>query len=445
MPACPTITRITRPIGAELDAILVAMGSHGDVHPFVGIGLALRGRGHGVRVVANPYFQPLIERVGLGFIPIGAETDYTQNATNPAFWRRLQGTRQVMPWVAGAVRPVYEIVTQNYVPGQTVVVASSLGLGARVAQDKLGIPTATVHLQPSILISAINPPKLGGIGTPAWFPMWLKRQQVAAVDRVCDPLVLPEVNGLRRELGLAPVQHVMTRYLHSPQRVIGVFPEWFGPPAADWPPQARLTHFPLYDERGDWPVGDDLRRFLDAGDPPIAFTPGSAMWSGHRFFAEAARACELLGRRGLLLTRHAGHLPRRLPPGVRHVPYAPFGELLPRCAAIVHHAGIGTSAQALRAGIPQLVTPFAHDQHDNAARMMRLGVAAKIEPRAFRAGGVAAKLRELLESEQVKQRCRAVARRFEGIDPLNRTCELIEELAIDAAATRPVVAAGQDS
>jgi UDP:flavonoid glycosyltransferase YjiC (YdhE family) len=349
-------------------------------------------------------------------------------ATNPAFWRRLQGTREVMPWVASAVRPVYEIVAQNHVPGETVVVASSLGLGARVAQDQLGIPTATVHLQPSILISTIDPPRLGGIVTPTWFPSWLKRQQVATVDRVCDPLVAPELNALRREIGLPPVTRVMTRYLHSPQRVIGVFPAWFGPPAADWPSQARPTGFPLYDEAGISPMADDLRRFLDEGEPPIAFTPGSAMWSGQRFFAESARACALLGRRGLLLSRHPDHLPRRLPPGVRHVAYAPFGELLPRCAAIVHHAGIGTSAQSLRAGIPQLTTPFAHDQHDNAARLTRLGVALKVEPRAYRAGGIAARLRELLESEEIHRKCGAVARQFDGIDPMRETCELIEEL-----------------
>jgi UDP:flavonoid glycosyltransferase YjiC (YdhE family) len=396
----------------------------------VGIGLALRERGHRVRVVANPYFRSLIEREGLGFIPVGTEADYRRMATNPAFWRRLQGTREVLPWVASAVRPVYEIVTQNHVPGETVVVASSLGLGARVAQDRLGIPTASVHLQPSIFLSAIDPPRLGGIVTPRWMPMWIKRRQVATVDRVCDPLVGPELNALRREVGLPPVTRVMTEYLHSPQRVIGVFPAWFGLPAADWPRQARLTQFPLYDERGVSPMSDDLRRFLDEGDPPIAFTPGSAMWSGHQFFAESARACELLGRRGLLLSRHPDHLPRRLPPGVRQVPYAPFSELLPRCAAIVHHAGIGTSAQALRAGIPQLATPFAHDQHDNAARMMRLGVAAKVEPRAYRAGGVAARLRAMLECEEVKSHCRAIARWFDGIDSMEETCELIEELVV---------------
>ena len=411
-----------------MDVLLIALGSHGDVHPFVGIGLALRSRGHRVRIAANPFFASLIERSGFECIPIGSEADYREMAGNPNFWRRLGGTRAIMPWVAKVIRPVYQIVKDQAVPGQTVVGASSLGLGARVAQDHLGIPTATIHLQPSIIMSAIQPPNLGGIVIPSWFPLWLRRAGLASVDRVCDPLVAPALNEQRRELGLAPVWRVMTQYLHSPQRVIGVFPDWFGPKLPDWPEQVRLTDFPLFDEHGITPLPPDLLRFLDDGDAPIAFTPGSAMWTGHRFFDQSARACALLGRRGLLLSRHAEHIPRTLPPGVRHVAYAPFSQLLPRCAAIVHHCGIGTSAQAMRAGIPQLLTPLAHDQHDNAARLIRLGVARKMEPRAYRAGAIAAVLEELLGSQSVRGHCKEVAARFGESDPLGRTCELIEEL-----------------
>ena len=77
------------------------------------------------------------------------------------------------------------------------------------------------------------------------------------------------------------------------------------------------------------------------------------------------------GRRGLLLSRHREHIPRTLPSDVRHVEYAPFSELLPRCAALVHHGGIGTSAQALAAGVPQLIMPMGHDQPDNSRACSR--------------------------------------------------------------------------
>lgn len=413
---------------SPVHVLLIALGSHGDVHPFVGIGLALRERGHRVGVAANPHFAPLIHQVGLECIAIGEESDYRRFAADPNCWKRLSGTRSVLAWVTTMIRPVYQMIRDVTAAEHVVVGASSLALGARVAQDHLRIPTASIHLQPSIIMSPEAPPRLGGMVTPDWLPMWLRRASIAMVDRVCDPLVAPALNTLRADLGLAPVKKVMTQYLHSPRRVIGLFPEWFAPPSPDWPKQVRLTGFPLFDERGFTPLPDELQEFLNGGEAPIAFTPGSAMWAGHRFFAESARACALLGRRGLLLTRHAEQVPRKLPQGVRHAAYAPFSQLLPRCAAIVHHAGIGTSAQALRAGIPQLLVPFAHDQHDNAARLMRLGVGGKIEPRAYVAGAVAARLESLLASEQTRCCCRRVSDNFGNSDSIKRTCELIEHL-----------------
>ena len=145
----------------------------------------------------------------------------------------------------------------------------------------------------------------------------------------------------------------------------------------------RLTGFPLYDEGDVAPLSADLQRFLEAGDPPIAFTPGSANWQGRHFLTESAGACRLLGRRGILLTRHREHVPDPLPPGVIHVDFAPFSRLLPRCAAVVHHGGIGSAAQGLAAGVPQLAMPMAHDQLDNATRLKRLGVARWVAQKAF--------------------------------------------------------------
>src|SRR5262249_29005603 len=159
------------------------------------------------------------------------------------------------------------------------------------------------------------------------------------------------------ELGLAPVRDVFRGWLHSPQLVLGLFPKWFGSIQPDWPRHTELVGFPLYDERDATPLPAELDAFLAAGPPPVAFTPGSANLHGRPFFEAASAACTRLGRRGLLLTRHPEQLPERLPEGVRHVAYAPFGLLLPKVGALVHHGGIGTSAQGMAAGVPQLVMP----------------------------------------------------------------------------------------
>ena len=417
-----------------MDILLVPLGSHGDVHPFVGIGLALRRRGHRVRVILNPYFAPLAEAAGLEVIPIGTAEEYVRMASNPMLWRRVRGTQTVLRSIGELVRPMYAVVKEHAAPGKTVVLASTLALGARAAEEHLGITTATVHLQPSIFFSACDPPKLSGMLLAPWTPMWLRRFQFALGDRLLDPMIAPPLNAFRRELGLPPVRKIISHYVHSTRRVIGLFPEWYAPPQPDWPPQTRLADFPMFDERGVTALSDRLREFLDEGEPPIAFTPGSAMWSGQRFFQEAVSACRLLGRRGILLTRHPDHLPPALPAGVLHVDYAPFSELLPKCAAMVHHGGIGTSAQAMAAGVPQLVTPHAHDQPDNAGRMVKLGVARVLPPGRFKARRIARELRALLDSTQVEKCCRSVAAKFVGVDPTRRVVELVEELEPRAAS-----------
>src|SRR5262249_17419123 len=143
-------------------------------------------------------------------------------------------------------------------------------------------------------------------------------------------------------------------------------------------------------------------RFLDAGEPPLVFTPGSAdRADGKDFLAASAAACRLLGRRGLLLTRYPEQVPASLPPGVQVYSYLPFSQVLGRSAALVHYAGIGMVAQALAAGVPQLVSPIAIALPDNADRVARLGVGRVLPPRAYRPRRVARELEDLLGSAEV--------------------------------------------
>jgi UDP:flavonoid glycosyltransferase YjiC (YdhE family) len=424
-------------------ALLIAIGSHGDVHPFVGLGLTLRARGHDVTVVANGHFEPLVRRVGLGFAPAGTDEQYQFLARVPELWHPRRGFHLIMQNTLELLRPVYEFVADQYVPGETVVVTSTLGMGARIAQEKLGIPMATVHLQPAGFRSVREPPRLPGSPIRAWQPAWMQHAMWWLADKlVIDPALAGGINAFRAELGLAPVKRIIKDWWNSPELVIGMFPDWFARPQPDWPAQTRLTGFPLYDEKGLEPLSESLVRFLDSGDPPIAFTPGSAMWQGRAFFDAAVGTCRQLGRRGLLLSRSTGHIPPALPPEVIHVPFAPFSELLPRCAAIVHHGGIGTSSQGLAAGIPQLVTPMAHDQPDNAERLKRLGVGRWLWVKQFKPSPAARLLDELLTSPEVAAACRNVRARLQGVSPLEDAARLIEGL-VDGATTQRDAPAGR--
>lgn len=411
--------------------LVVPVGSAGDVHPFVRIALELQARGHDVTVVTNAYFAPLIERVGLDLEPIGTVEQFDAITANPNLWHRVHGLGVVAAGVAFGIAPLYRLIEREAGRGDLVVVAHALAFGARVAHDALDVPLVTAHLAPTSIWSQYESPVMArGLGAINALPRPLKRALLAISDRLADRVLAPPVNGFRRELGLAPVRHIVSRWWHSPQRVVGLFPDWFAAPQRDWPPQVTLTGFPLYDERGATEVPPDLDAFLNearaADDPPLVFAPGSGNQQARAFFTAACEACRRLGRRGVLLTRYTGHLPAPLPPGVMHADYAPFSAVLPRAAALVHHGGIGTAAQALAAGRPQLVMPMTFDQPDNAARLQRLGVGCWLPPYRFRGAAVARELRSLLESAAVSRRCAEVARRFDGSDAVGRTCQVIE-------------------
>jgi len=410
--------------------LLVTIGSHGDVHPFVGLGTELRRRGHRVTVAANELFAPLISAAGLEFVQMGAAEDARTILQNPDIWHPLRGFKAVFELgILPSLRPTFDIVRKFYVPGQTIVTAHAIAFGARIAQEVLGCPLATIHLSPAVLRSRKNPPVFGSLPFLPWLPGPMVSGTFRLVDwLLTDPVLAGPINTFRAQFGLPPVRRIMHQWWHSPQRAIGLFPEWYAPPQPDWPPQLRLAGFPLYDERGVEPIQEDLRQFLSAGPPPVAFTFGSAMTQAGPQMLASVQACQRLQCRGLLLTRHRQQVPENLPADVLHVAYAPFSELLPQCAALVHHGGIGTTAQALTAGVPQLIMPLAHDQHDNAARIQRLGVGAALGVKHYTAANVANVIDGLLNNAVTADHCREIHEKFLGHDALALACDWIEQL-----------------
>lgn len=421
---------MNQPVPAPLRILIFPVGSHGDVHPFVGMGRALQARGHEVFLCTSGYYETMAARAGLPFRGIGTAQDFERVTKDPDLWHPRKAFGAV---VRHGIEPGYaravEIARELHVPGRTVIVGSTLGLAARNAAELVGAPMVSVHLAPSIFFSVDKPPRFPGMIWWRGMPRLLTRFQYWVAERMTDGTVLPALNAFRKQHGLDPVRRIVRHWWHAPRRVIGLFPDWFGPPQLDWPNQVRLTGFPLFDETGQRPTPPELEQFLAAGDAPIFFTPGSAMAHGQAFFREAVKACELLGRRGILLSQFPDTIPRDLPATVRHFTYVPFSEAFPRAAALVSHGGIGTVAQALRAGIPQLVQHMAHDQLDNAERLIELGVGDSIAASKFTGERAARKLKALLESPEAGTRCKELAARFEPEKWMHRTCELIEESA----------------
>ena len=413
--------------------LMTALGSYGDVHPIVGLGGTLRGRGHRVTIVANPHFRSVVESVGAELLPLGTEEEYAELVNHPDLWHPIRGPLlAIREGVIKYLRELYELIEANYRPGETTLVAHPLDLASRIFQEKHAAPLASVALAPLMFRSFYETPKYSIMLTASWVPRSLRRFQFWVADRFgVDRLLGPPINALRQELGLGqPVNGIFRDWCFSPHLVLGLFPEWFAPTQPDWPRQVALTGFPLWDQPDEAGLPAEVDEFLRAGEAPIVFTPGSAMAHGQSFFQAAVEACQSLGRRGILLTRYREHLPAKLPDGVRHFSFVPFSQLLPHVAALVHHGGIGSSSQGLSAGLPQLLMPMAFDQPDNAARLKRLGVADALPPKKFRGPAVARALDRLLANEKTHERCHHWARQCNTEAALSAACEKLERLLI---------------
>jgi len=416
--------------------LIIAIGSAGDVHPFLGLGRSFKERGHRVSFCANPVFQPLVERCGLRFLPVGTAEGYNAAMGNPALWNPRTSLPTLWQVIASELRPLFETLVAES-DQDTVMVGSLWAFSARLVQEKFGIPLVTAQVSPSTILSAKVPPVHKRFTIPEALPDGLKSAILWLIERgVLDRICGPELNRLRGELGLAPATRIMGRWMHSPQGVLGLFPEWFAPPQSDWPSQLSLTGFPLFDEAGFHEMDAGLQDFLAAGEAPVVFTPGSTMLEGQTFFLTALQALRKLGRRGIFLTKDAQQVPP-LPPEILLRPYVPMSNLLPRSAALVHHGGIGTTALAFAAGIPQLATPFAHDQFDNSARLERLGCGVRLDAPA-QAQPLTEALQHLLESPDVAAKCRELQARVDSSEvACGKAADFVEK------ATRPAARQAQ--
>lgn len=416
-----------------MHAILATLGTDGDVFPHIGLGRVLRARGHRVTLAAPETYRARAQALDLEFCPLVTAEEVGRMLADPDMWHPLKSGPMMARWGAPMMPGQYAALAGLVQDRNTVMVANPGLLPARLVQEKLNVPMASLLLQPGLIPSCSAPPKMsGGLDIPAWLPHPLRRAYWLAVDAAGYLLVARPLNRLGTGLGLSPVRRVFRWWL-SPDLVIGLFPPWYAAPQPDWPPQIRLAGFGRYDGASAR-LPEDIRAFCQAGPPPVAFTLGTGMAHAAGFFRATVAACEAAGVRGILLTKFPGLVPAPLPPSLRHCAFAPFRQLLPLCGAVAHHGGVGTVAAALEAGCPQLILPLAWDQPDNAARVTRLGVGESLGPRQRSVAQLALALGRLT-APAVRERCLAVASRAEQRDGLEVAADWVERMATSGAAS----------
>ena len=379
--------------------VLATYGSLGDLHPYIAVSRELARRSHHPVIATFPEFRENIEAAGIGFAPLrpdmarfGDQTAVIERLVDP--WRgpELLIREMFMPYLRESYADL-----ERACEGADLLVTHPLAFSGPLLAEKTGLRWASTALAPMGMFSAIDPPLFPAA---AWLMQarklgvapyrWLFKLPRTMLRRWEGPL-----RGLRAELGLPPTDAIAgLEGQFSPLLNLALFSTVLAAPRADWPAATVVCGFPRYDGTPpDARTRGELESFLAAGESPIVFGLGSsAVMIAGDFWRAAITAAQALGRRAILLTGKPPEELGAVPRTVKAFQYLPYSMVFPRASAIVHSAGIGTLAQALAAGRPQLIVPVAFDQPDNARRTAALGI-ARVVP--FRKADARAMTREL--------------------------------------------------
>jgi UDP:flavonoid glycosyltransferase YjiC (YdhE family) len=399
---------------AKRVVVITCWGSHGDLFPYIGLGLALKKRGHRPVLATNPGYRVEVEREGLELAAAGPLIDPEAPHARELFERVMDPKKGseviVRELLMTKIRETYEEL-RSAVAGADLLVTHPITFAGPLVAEQARMPWLSTVLAPLSLFSAHDPavlptaPRLNDV--PIVGP-WLARTILQLARPTLRKWVEP-LERLRAELGMPRGGHPMIEGQFSPYGTLALFSRVLAQPQRDWPPSTAVTGTVFWNEAA--PLEPQLEEFLAAGEPPVVFTLGtSAVGAAGRFYHESAAAAAQLGVRAVLLTGgFPQNRPDRLPSNVLLVDRAPHQLLFPRASAIVHQVGAGTTGQALRSGKPMLLVPHGHDQFDNARRVRKLGVARVVLPNEYRAARVARELRALLGDAGYRESAAATA------------------------------------
>ncbi|MCA1591436.1 MAG: glycosyltransferase, partial [Acidobacteria bacterium] len=401
--------------------VISTFGSFGDVHPYIAIALELKRRGHHPVVATTEMYREKIEPLGIELrrvrpdMPSYDEPDKLTEMIKSVVDARKGPERLLNMMILPHLRETYEDL-HAAVRGADMLLTHPLPLVGPVVAHQTGIKWASSVLAPGSFLSVHDPPvppQLPGFHKVMRLSPWVVRGVMRLARWKLDALFEP-VYKLRAELGLPRGENPLVEGQHSPALVLALYSRVLGEPQPDWPANTHITGFPFHDRRdrpGDGVgLAPELSEFLDAGTPPVVFTLGSsAFWVAKDFYRDSIVAARTLGQRAVLLIGDERNRPAGpLPEGVAAFEYAPYGEVLPRASAVVHQGGVGTTGQALRAGVPTLIVPHAFDQFDNAERAARLGASRTLARPKYNAANATKELSLLLSDKSYADRATEV-------------------------------------
>lgn len=405
--------------------VLCGVGSHGDVQPLLGLGRALVARDHDVTLCAAVNYEAVVNRAGLRFASIGTSMeqlvkDEGEKVFNPFHFIDLAkglAAEQLKNALAAT-------------DGADLIVGGAACIVGRTVAELQGARFCWAAFAPGTFPTSQAPFLLTGIGPDR---RWLNRMSHSVGNATLARVLMRVMNPLRKEHGLQPVRNYDDAVLDA--CALYAVDAHVDPMPSDWRvARAHQTGFWFYDDGAAFP--DDVARFLDDGDAPVYVGFGSMPVKD-----PAARTRAIVqglvesGQRGLLSAGWGGlGADVELPPTILRIGSVPHARLFPRCKAVVHHCGAGTTAAAARAGVPQIPVPHAFDQPTWARCLRERGVAAVTLPRDFDGKALAAAVRATVDDAGVNARARDLGAALAAVDGARDAAVWLEQTCVGADA-----------
>lgn len=420
-------------MGKVMHITILAVGTRGDVQPYLALGARLRREGYQVKIATTLDFEILARQYDLEFGPISVNMQelmqsqkgqsFISTNRNPVeFVRQMKG---LMQQEAFKLFDEFKVACE----GTDLIVFSMMGVAGYSIAQKLKVPAIAAFIQPftptAEMPGFMLPPWLRLGGAFNLFSYYMSNQVYWAFFG-------PLMNRWRKEaLGLPPLSWIGPfgeAHETGLTTLYGFSPTIVSRPN-DWKPSVHVTGFWYLDPPSDWQPPQPLLDFLEAGPPPIYLGFGSMPWRKPEELGQIVlKALRRSGQRGLLLKGWGGLKVSELPDNVFMVENIPHTWLFPRMAAVVHHGGMGTTAAGLRAGVPSLVIPFFADQPFWGDRIYKLGVGPKPIPIwRLTAEKLTEGLHELTVSQTLQRRAKALGLSLKAEDGTGAAVKVMEQ------------------
>jgi rhamnosyltransferase subunit B len=415
--------------------VVTTFGSTGDLNPFIALGLALRSNGHDVLFAVEANFQQQLSLLGF---PVRLLTGDQEKALAP-FRRQIFNNDQpltslkllvdhyILPALPAKVAELREICQQA-----DLLISVAPQFAASIVAELLRIPSISVILTPSTLPSASIAVQPLPVQLPASLQRLSNRFSWFVGGIFLRQIVDKPINRVRRAFHVPPRSNLMWTGNLSPQLATLAVSSAFLPRPDDWPGSLKMTGFCFWDRPANWQFPETLKAFLHGDKPVIAVTAGSVAPEERALFVsyyqtsiESILAC---GARALVINAPENSIFPERGEDVLHLPFAPFSEVFPACAAVIHHGGIGTIAQCLRAGVPSLVVPGGIDQPFNAAQVVQRKAGLWIPRKRYTTRRAEQALNALLSTPTYGKRVREIQAQILQEDGVATFCTAVEQV-----------------